>query len=238
LEVGIINVGQGAALDVDLELAFHPADETAEPVRRPWTWPLIRPGQRYQFIPPEVAGQRAPDFGLWAAVYPRVTLTGTVRLNSTRNIRWTWLCRTSTHSAPSRWRLDWPATGRPGRPAGEGARQVRRFDQRCSSAYRDSLDSVRSGRGSPSARSPPPHRGGAQTAAFRPKRRFSAGLLPARAWPGTSRVENSQADSSTERRSCWKLRPSKYGYRFRCIAAKAAPSTVRKIVLVCRAQGG
>jgi hypothetical protein len=37
VEVGIVNVGQGSALDADLELAFHPSKAGADPVRHPWT---------------------------------------------------------------------------------------------------------------------------------------------------------------------------------------------------------
>jgi hypothetical protein len=78
IEVGIVNVGQGAALDVDLELAFVPSEDGLA-VRRRFNWPLIRPGQTYQFAPPPIAGQRAPDFEKWAPAYPRVALTGTIR---------------------------------------------------------------------------------------------------------------------------------------------------------------
>ena len=78
-EVGITNVGQGAATDLDLELAFLPGEATGEPVRRRWNWPLIQPGQRYQFAPPTVGEQPRPDLEVWAALYPSVTLTGTVR---------------------------------------------------------------------------------------------------------------------------------------------------------------
>jgi hypothetical protein len=78
VEVGIVNVGQGAALDVDLELSFY-RNDGGEPVCRRFTWPLIRPGQTHQFAPPDVDGKRRPNLEIWAPVYPRVTLSGTVR---------------------------------------------------------------------------------------------------------------------------------------------------------------
>jgi hypothetical protein len=90
LEIGIANVGQGAALDLDLELAFLPGEETSEPVRRRWNWPLIQPGQRYQFGPPDVDGEKRPDLAKWAPLYPRVTLTGTVRDQLGKGTPWTW----------------------------------------------------------------------------------------------------------------------------------------------------
>lgn len=77
VEVGVANVGQGAAFDLDLELSFMPDD--GEPERARWTWPLLRPGQHYQFGPPDVGGQTRPNLDAWAPAYPRVTLTGTVR---------------------------------------------------------------------------------------------------------------------------------------------------------------
>lgn len=79
VEVGVVNVGQGAALDVDLELAFMPDLGDAEPVRLRWTWPLIRPGQSYQFAPPTLGKSNRPVLKAWAERWPRVTLTGTVR---------------------------------------------------------------------------------------------------------------------------------------------------------------
>jgi hypothetical protein len=79
LEIGIANVGHGAALDVDLELAFLPGEATGEPVRRRWNWPLIQPASGYQFGPPDVGGEPRPDLEVWAPIYPRVVLTGTVR---------------------------------------------------------------------------------------------------------------------------------------------------------------
>jgi hypothetical protein len=80
IEVAIVNVGQGAAVDVDLELTFYPSREGREPVRRRFTWPLIRPGQHYQFAPPKIDEGDAnhPVLEEWAPVYPRVELTGTV----------------------------------------------------------------------------------------------------------------------------------------------------------------
>jgi hypothetical protein len=66
-------------MDLDLELAFLPEAGTGEPVRRRWNWPLIQPGQRYQFGPPDVDGKRRPDLATWAPIYPRVTLAGNVR---------------------------------------------------------------------------------------------------------------------------------------------------------------
>src|SRR5262249_27609475 len=78
VEVGIVNVGQGAALDVDLELAFIPLAPQGEHDRQRFTWPLIRPGQHYQFAPPDLGQQNRPTLEEWAPVYPRVELTGTV----------------------------------------------------------------------------------------------------------------------------------------------------------------
>jgi hypothetical protein len=77
VEVGIVNVGQGAAINARLQLAFLPVGADV-PVRNWWVWPLIRPGQSYQFAPPNIDGTNRPNFETWAALYPQVTLTGTV----------------------------------------------------------------------------------------------------------------------------------------------------------------
>ena len=79
VEVGIVNVGRGAALDLDLALSFIPSNGARDPQRYEWAWPMIRPGQSHQLAPPAVDGERRPDLEKWASLYPRVELTGTVR---------------------------------------------------------------------------------------------------------------------------------------------------------------
>jgi hypothetical protein len=75
----VANVGQGAAVDADLELSFRPATETgAAPIVRSWTWPLLAPGQTYEFNPPDM-DDKFPTVSDLALVWPMVALKGNVR---------------------------------------------------------------------------------------------------------------------------------------------------------------
>ncbi len=74
------NVGQGPALDVDIELAFEPVEggSLSCEVRR-WRFPLIAPGEDHWFAPSHGEGGGVLDVHGLAAAFDRLTLTGTTR---------------------------------------------------------------------------------------------------------------------------------------------------------------
>ncbi len=73
------NVGPGAALDADIELAFEPREGSSyERDGRPWRTNLIGPGEEHWFFPPRPGGETLYVEGL-AAGFERITLNGTVR---------------------------------------------------------------------------------------------------------------------------------------------------------------
>lgn len=77
--VQVKNVGQGPALEVDIELAFEPIEEGSLPreVRR-WRVNLIDPGEDHWFSPAQGGGGSLDIHGL-AAAFERLTLSGTFR---------------------------------------------------------------------------------------------------------------------------------------------------------------
>ncbi len=78
--VQVKNVGQGPALEVDIELAFEPAEGGTLPreVRR-WRFPLVAPGEDHWFAPSYGEGGGLLDVHGLAAAFDRLTLTGTIR---------------------------------------------------------------------------------------------------------------------------------------------------------------
>ncbi len=73
------NVGQGPALDVDIELAFEPVEGgSLPPETRRWRTNLIDPGEDHWFSPAQGGGGALDIHGL-AAAFARLTLTGTMR---------------------------------------------------------------------------------------------------------------------------------------------------------------
>lgn len=75
----LVNVGMGAARNVDVTIAFVPADgSSAERVERRWRHPLIEPGGRHAFISPEGADYNDQ----FSTLYQSVQIKGTA-LDST-----------------------------------------------------------------------------------------------------------------------------------------------------------
>ncbi len=83
-EIAIRNVGQGPALDADVELTFEPAENSRAPVEhRRWRTGVIAPGEQHRFFPPR--SQRRPGQHMrideMVASYSSVRLSGRCRLS-------------------------------------------------------------------------------------------------------------------------------------------------------------
>lgn len=78
-EIAIRNVGQGAALDAEIELTFEPIEGVQLPVeRRRWRTGVIAPGEQHRFFPPWSQAHPGQLMGMdeLVALYRRVCLTG------------------------------------------------------------------------------------------------------------------------------------------------------------------
>jgi hypothetical protein len=77
-EIVVRNVGQGPALDADLELAFEPLPGTDQQrISRPWRASVIAPGEDHRFYPPVDAAGQLMHMDALVAAFARITLRGT-----------------------------------------------------------------------------------------------------------------------------------------------------------------
>ncbi len=77
-EIVVRNVGQGPALDADLELTFEPLPGSAlQRVSRPWRTSVIAPGEEHRFYPPDNAIGHPMHMDSLVAAFGRITLRGT-----------------------------------------------------------------------------------------------------------------------------------------------------------------
>jgi hypothetical protein len=75
----IINVGQGPALNADLNVTFEPIDPDADSaVTRHWRWNVIAPGERIRLFPPERAPGQLMGADELVARYASIRVSGII----------------------------------------------------------------------------------------------------------------------------------------------------------------
>jgi hypothetical protein len=77
--VAVASVGQGAAIDVDITITYHPDKPGGHTHSVRWRTPLMAPGQFAQFMPKDQNGVVQLNTQTLVGMFSKVTVTGTIK---------------------------------------------------------------------------------------------------------------------------------------------------------------